>query len=103
MVEILKLMLGRDSEDIDQDLCKNLWYELNPRVRCAFGNVLKLQMKTHIGDGPWYFIFLVTLGIRTSSTWLWLMKLPAHIEFCLYSVTQKNKQIEQNHKFWDIL
>ena len=23
----------------DQDLCKNLWYELNPRVRCAFGNV----------------------------------------------------------------
>ena len=24
---------------IDQDLCRNLWYELNPRVRCAFGNV----------------------------------------------------------------
>ena len=23
----------------DQDLCLNLWYELNPRVRCAFGNV----------------------------------------------------------------
>ena len=23
----------------DQDLCNNLWYELNPRVRCAFGNV----------------------------------------------------------------
>ena len=22
--------------------CKNLWYELNPRVRCAFGNVLML-------------------------------------------------------------
>ena len=24
----------------DQDLCLNLWYELNPRVRCAFGYVL---------------------------------------------------------------
>ena len=23
----------------DQDLCLNLWYELDPRVRCAFGNV----------------------------------------------------------------
>ena len=23
----------------DQDLFKNLWYELNPRVCCAFGNV----------------------------------------------------------------
>ena len=23
----------------DQDLCLNFWYELNPRVRCAFGNV----------------------------------------------------------------
>ena len=38
-VWILKLMLDRDSEDeIDQDLCLNLWYELNLRVRCAFGN-----------------------------------------------------------------
>ena len=41
-----KLMLSRDSDDeFDQDLCLNLWYglkkldELNPRVRCAFGNV----------------------------------------------------------------
>ena len=40
MDKMLKLMLGRDSEDeIDQDLCLNLRYELNPRVRCAFGNV----------------------------------------------------------------
>ena len=23
----------------DQDSCENLWFELNPRVRCAFGNV----------------------------------------------------------------
>ena len=43
-------MLGPDFEDeFDQDLCLNLWNdfkkllwkdELNPRVRCAFGNVL---------------------------------------------------------------
>ena len=43
-------MLSQDSEDeFDQDLCLNLWHglkkllwqdELNPRVRCAFGNVL---------------------------------------------------------------
>ena len=43
-------MLSQDSEDeFDQDLClslchglkKSLWQdELNPRVRCAFGNVL---------------------------------------------------------------
>ena len=45
VVEIMK-------QKFDQDLCLNLWYyplgylgikdELNPRVRCAFGNVLKL-------------------------------------------------------------
>ena len=32
LVEILKMKF-------DQYLCLNLWYELNPRVRCAFGNV----------------------------------------------------------------
>ena len=31
LIKILKLF--------DQDLCNNPWYELNPRVRCAFGNV----------------------------------------------------------------
>ena len=44
LVEILKLVLDR--------LCKNLWYDLkkllwwaklNPRVRCAFGNVFLFQ------------------------------------------------------------
>ena len=45
MVEILKLMLGRDSEDETWsrflfELAIWLWQdELNPRVRCAFGNV----------------------------------------------------------------
>ena len=47
-------MLSRDSEDkMGCDLCLNLWYdlkrllwqdELNPRVRCAFGNVLLLLL-----------------------------------------------------------
>ena len=31
LIKILKLF--------DQDLCNNLWYEHNPRVRRAFGNV----------------------------------------------------------------
>ena len=26
----------------DQDFCLNLFYELNPRVRCAFGNVFSI-------------------------------------------------------------
>ena len=39
MVDILKLMLYGES-----DLCsKKLWYELNPRVRFAFGNVFFLS------------------------------------------------------------
>ena len=36
LVEILKMKF-------DQDLCLNSWYELNPRVRCAFGNVCILS------------------------------------------------------------
>ena len=43
MVEILKLMLNRDSEIVMFKICELwtviLWYELNPRVRCAFRNV----------------------------------------------------------------
>ena len=31
----------------DQDLCLNLWCELNPRVCCAFGNVLQKQSDSH--------------------------------------------------------
>ena len=27
----------------DQDLCLNLRYKLNPRVRCAFGNVIVIN------------------------------------------------------------
>ena len=59
LVKILKLKFYGEADDwlrfwnwclfeilkmtFDQDLlCWNLWYELNPRVRCAFGNVLKV-------------------------------------------------------------
>ena len=35
LVDILKM-------ESDQDLCLNLWYELNPRACCAFGNVSKI-------------------------------------------------------------
>ena len=31
----------------DQDLCNNLRYELNPRVRCAFGNVSSWDRPLH--------------------------------------------------------
>ena len=58
LVKILKLKFGRNAIvrlrswilEFDQDLCNNLllWLaELNPRVRCAFGNVFILQC-------PWY-------------------------------------------------
>ena len=56
-------MLSRDSEDkMGCDLCLNLWYdlkrllwqdELNPRVRCAFGNVSFFSVKAihfHFGQ-----------------------------------------------------
>ena len=33
---------------VDKDLCKNLWYELNPRVRCAFGNVFDYYLHKQI-------------------------------------------------------
>ena len=36
----------------DEDLCLNLWYELNPRVRCAFGNVFKIKLKRTVFDCP---------------------------------------------------
>ena len=38
LVEILKMKF-------DQDLCLNLWYELNPLVRCAFGNVCMFYLR----------------------------------------------------------
>ena len=52
LVEILKMKF-------DQDLCLNLWYELNPRVRCAFGNVSHLC-----------FLRFLTAGILCVLLWL---------------------------------
>ena len=51
LVKILKMKC-------DQDLCLNFWYdfkkllwqdELNPRVRCAFGNVILIQPSSWLG------------------------------------------------------
>ena len=40
LVKILSLSLVKFLKlKFDQDLCQKLWYELNPQVRCAFGNV----------------------------------------------------------------
>ena len=37
----------------DQDLFLNLWYELKPRVRCAFGNVLNIvDINAEVDVGP---------------------------------------------------
>ena len=47
LVKILNLglMLNRDSKiDVWSRFVWNLWYELNPRVRCAFGNVFLLSL-----------------------------------------------------------
>ena len=59
LVKTLKFKLSGDADVwlrflVDADLCLNLWYdlkkllwqdELNPRVRCAFGNVLLMFSK----------------------------------------------------------
>ena len=43
LVKILKMKY-------DQDLCLSLWDELNPRVRCAFGNVCVITSQN------WYWV-----------------------------------------------
>ena len=44
-------MLNRDSEiEVWSRIVWNSWYELNPRVRCAFGNVF-LKRAAHLGAG----------------------------------------------------
>ena len=47
LLKILSLSLLKFLKlKFNQDLYKNLWYELNPRVRCAFGNVSFFSAKT---------------------------------------------------------
>ena len=46
LIKILKLF--------DQDLCNNLWYELNHRVRCAFGNVYLFCCIESEKQGGWW-------------------------------------------------
>ena len=51
LVKILSLSLVNFLKlKFDQDLYKNLWYELNPRVRCAFGNVFIFSRSQRIND-----------------------------------------------------
>ena len=55
-------MLGPDFEDeIDQDLCLNLRYELNPRVRCAFGNVFSTKAPFLLLYYYYYYILLFSI------------------------------------------
>ena len=51
-------MFNRDSEiEVCSRFVWNLWYELNPRVRCAFGNVYyKRQWNYHLQSIDWAFL-----------------------------------------------
>ena len=68
MVDILKSMLGRDSED--EDLCKNFddkrsyFGKQSPRVRCAFGNVCIYQRCDCRED--------VSVKLEIHDWWTWL-------------------------------
>ena len=50
----------------DQDLCKNLWYELNPRVRCALGNVLFRAVGTVVSDKLFLIICYLDVASNVS-------------------------------------
>ena len=59
LVKFLKLKF-------DQDLCQKLWYELNPRVRCAFGNVLYIaDYYNQVGVNYYHLINLIMIIITT--------------------------------------
>jgi len=47
LVEILMIMVEILKMKLDHDLSLNLWKELNPRVRCAFGNVFCIGTTMH--------------------------------------------------------
>ena len=65
--------------ECDQDLCLNFWYdfkkllwqdELNPRVRCAFGNVLNIMPSA---NDYWTRLWMVQLHVmsKARSIWSW--------------------------------
>ena len=64
LVEILKMKF-------DQDLCLNSWYELNPRVRCAFGNVYSFLWICCCSDCWWWNISRVKTRRRRPFTNGW--------------------------------
>ena len=69
LVEILKMKF-------DQYLCLTLWYELNPRVRCAFGNVSYCHLQSFLPqygaqgcpDWRWFFLSL-SADFQTQEGW----------------------------------
>ena len=80
LVKILNLglMLNRDSKiDVWSRFVWNLWYELNPRVRCAFGNVYaRSQIQQLVTPGQhvnsvcrwvWYRFLSLILPLKTKS------------------------------------
>ena len=73
----------------DKDLCLNfdlkklLWQdELNPRVRCAFGNVSNSTTTLVLGAGLYvrasFFIFIVDIGEQLDVLQLPLLRLLQH-------------------------
>ena len=69
-----------------------LWYELNPRVRCAFGNVYFLSSSPPGKGIPWLIpCFLYILNPTAGLTWkFWIICFPLdiyqildeYIEYC---------------------
>ena len=70
LVEILKMKF-------DQYLCLTLWYELNPRVRCAFGNVSYCHLQS----------FLPQYGAQGCPDWRWCENQGFFIIVCWLSDT----------------
>ena len=81
LIKILKLKF-------DKDLCKNLWYELNPRVRFAFGNVFFKYLKySH-------------LSVRISVLLRWIVTVYCREEKCLncfFPSRGKMEVMSENH------
>ena len=92
LVDILKM-------NFDQYLCLNLWYELNPRVRCAFGNVSKVCLLYCEGGPapPRKRQFKVTAKVLTSALQNCpRLRIAKDFVFCLDSINEM-----RNYKlFW---
>ena len=73
LLKILSLSLVKFLKlKFDQDLYKNFWYELNPRVRCAFGNVYNALQSENACGYPFYlvlwWVLTTTLSVESEFT-----------------------------------